>query len=179
MLLQNAGGENISAYCILDSDYHTPGEIRRRIEDANNKNVRLHIWRRKTVANTNDIPRKKFACLPPRPFAILKSWVTSAPIGRAFSPLVYGWFVTQGFALGWDRAGLWPLLRRILARDNRAVPSLSLSSIPSTLEPSAGGRMIAAAGNRGGGKSELRRAVCRITSGIPVSKLEDGQCNRK
>src|SRR5215468_3850984 len=30
-----------------------------------------------------------------------------------------------------------------------------------------------------GGKSELRRAVCRITSGIPASRLEDGQCHRK
>jgi len=39
--------------------------------------------------------------------------------------------------------------------------------------------MIAAGRKPGGGKSELRRAVCRITSGIPVSKLEDGQCNRK
>ena len=32
---------------------------------------------------------------------------------------------------------------------------------------------------RRGGKSELRRAVCRITSGIPASRLEDGQCHRK
>jgi hypothetical protein len=31
----------------------------------------------------------------------------------------------------------------------------------------------------GGGKSELRRAVCRITSGGGVSKLRYGQCNRK
>jgi len=38
-------------------------------------------------------------------------------------------------------------------------------------------RMVAPACR--GGKSELRRAVCRITSGIPASKLEDGQCHRK
>ena len=30
-----------------------------------------------------------------------------------------------------------------------------------------------------GGKSELRRAVCRITSGKPVSKPADGKCHRK
>ncbi len=30
----------------------------------------------------------------------------------------------------------------------------------------------------GGGKSELRRAVCRITSGTQASRPEDGQCNR-
>ena len=32
---------------------------------------------------------------------------------------------------------------------------------------------------RGRGKSELRRAVCRITSGGGVSKRRYGQCNRK
>ncbi len=31
----------------------------------------------------------------------------------------------------------------------------------------------------GGGKSELRRAVCRITSGTEASKPLDGQCNRE
>jgi len=31
----------------------------------------------------------------------------------------------------------------------------------------------------GGGKSELRRAVCRITSGTWASKPMDGQCHRK
>src|SRR6185437_9091219 len=47
----------------------------------------------------------------------------------------------------------------------------------------AGGRAIAAAQNlrvlSGGGKSELRRAVCRITSGTDGSSHPDGQCNRK
>jgi len=32
---------------------------------------------------------------------------------------------------------------------------------------------------RGGGKSELRRAVCRITSGTAGANQPDGQCNRK
>src|SRR6266568_5613142 len=44
-------------------------------------------------------------------------------------------------------------------------------------------RAVAAgsSGNRdaGGGKSELRRAVCRITSGTWASKPMDGQCHRK
>jgi len=31
----------------------------------------------------------------------------------------------------------------------------------------------------GGGKSELRRAVCRITSGMWASRPADGQCHRK
>ena len=31
----------------------------------------------------------------------------------------------------------------------------------------------------GGGKSELRRAVCRITSGTDASRHLDGQCNRE
>ena len=41
----------------------------------------------------------------------------------------------------------------------------------------AGGR--AQARFAGGGKSELRRAVCRITSGTWASKPMDGQCHRK
>ena len=32
---------------------------------------------------------------------------------------------------------------------------------------------------RGGGKSELRRAVCRITSGIQASRPGDGKCHRE
>jgi len=51
MLLQNAGGEDIRAYCILDSDYHTPNEIEARQKDAEAKNVRLHVWQRKEIEN--------------------------------------------------------------------------------------------------------------------------------
>ena len=47
----------------------------------------------------------------------------------------------------------------------------------------ADGWMIAAARAQkalgGGGKSELRRAVCRITSGTDGSSHPDGQCNRE
>jgi hypothetical protein len=56
MLLQNAGGDEISAYCILDSDYHTPKEVETRQKDAEAKNVRLHIWLRKEIENYLVIP---------------------------------------------------------------------------------------------------------------------------
>lgn len=56
MLLQNAGGEDISAYCILDSDYHTPDEIEARCKDARAKRVRLHIWERKEIENYLVVP---------------------------------------------------------------------------------------------------------------------------
>jgi hypothetical protein len=51
MLLRNVGGEEISAYCVLDSDYHTPTEIEARQKDAQAKNVRLHVWQRKEIEN--------------------------------------------------------------------------------------------------------------------------------
>jgi energy-coupling factor transporter ATP-binding protein EcfA2 len=56
MLLQNAGGDEISAYCILDSDYHTPKEVETRQRDAEAKNVRLHVWLRKEIENYLVIP---------------------------------------------------------------------------------------------------------------------------
>jgi hypothetical protein len=56
MLLQNAGGDDISSYCILDSDYHTPTEIESRMKDAAAKNVRLHIWQRKEIENYLVVP---------------------------------------------------------------------------------------------------------------------------
>jgi hypothetical protein len=39
--------------------------------------------------------------------------------------------------------------------------------------------ILAQAGVAGRGKSELRRAVCRITSGTRASKPADGECHRK
>jgi AAA ATPase domain/AAA domain, putative AbiEii toxin, Type IV TA system len=56
MLLQNAGGEEISVYCILDSDYHTPQEIEVRQKSAEAKNVRLHVWQRKEIENYLLVP---------------------------------------------------------------------------------------------------------------------------
>src|SRR5580658_7364278 len=41
------------------------------------------------------------------------------------------------------------------------------------------GRSLSASSDAGRGKSELRRAVCRITSGRPGSSPSDGKCHRK
>lgn len=51
MLLRNSVGEDISVYCILDSDYHSRGAIAKRYEDAKRTQVRLHIWSRKEIEN--------------------------------------------------------------------------------------------------------------------------------
>jgi hypothetical protein len=56
MLLRNAGGEEISTYCILDSDYRTPREIESRQNDAKVKNVRLHVWHQKEIENYLVVP---------------------------------------------------------------------------------------------------------------------------
>ena len=41
------------------------------------------------------------------------------------------------------------------------------------------GRSLPASSDAGRGKSELRIAVCRITSGRPGSSPSDGKCHRK
>src|SRR4029077_6808749 len=41
------------------------------------------------------------------------------------------------------------------------------------------GRPLPASSDAGRGKSELHRAVCRITSGRPGSSPSDGKCHRK
>lgn len=51
MLLQNAVGESIITYCVLDSDYHTPEEVAQRKGQAKDRNVQLHIWSRKEIEN--------------------------------------------------------------------------------------------------------------------------------
>ncbi len=56
MILQNAGGEDITVYCILDKDYHTDEEINQRRAEANDRNVQLHIWSRKEIENYLLIP---------------------------------------------------------------------------------------------------------------------------
>jgi len=49
--LQNAVGESIMTYCVLDSDYHTPEEISERYQQAKDRNVQLHIWTQKEIEN--------------------------------------------------------------------------------------------------------------------------------
>ena len=51
MLLQNEAGESIITYCLLDFDYHTPGEINERLKQARERSVQLHIWSRKEIEN--------------------------------------------------------------------------------------------------------------------------------
>ena len=56
MLAHNALGETVRVYCILDSDYYTPEVIRRRQEEAEKRNVELHIWEQKEIENYFILP---------------------------------------------------------------------------------------------------------------------------
>ena len=51
MTLQNAMGENIQVYCILDRDYYTDEEIANRYQEAKERNINLHIWSQKEIEN--------------------------------------------------------------------------------------------------------------------------------
>lgn len=56
MFLENAAGEGIVTYCILDSDYHTREEIDERLEEAKTRNISLHIWHKKELENYLLVP---------------------------------------------------------------------------------------------------------------------------
>jgi hypothetical protein len=56
MLLKNAIGEDVVAYCVLDSDYRPSDEIAERLQDAKKRGVQLHIWRRKEIENYILVP---------------------------------------------------------------------------------------------------------------------------
>jgi energy-coupling factor transporter ATP-binding protein EcfA2 len=56
MLLKNSMDEAITAYCILDSDYHTREEIEDRLRQATDRNVELHIWSAKEIENYLVLP---------------------------------------------------------------------------------------------------------------------------
>lgn len=82
MFLQNAGGEGIVTYCILDSDYHTPDEINERMQDAKARNISLHIWKKKELENYLLVPtaihrfieqRIEKGKKPPSLYALLKA----------------------------------------------------------------------------------------------------------
>jgi len=51
LFVKNAMGEDIAMYCVLDSDYHTRTEIRKRLRQAKDRNVRLYVWKRKEIEN--------------------------------------------------------------------------------------------------------------------------------
>lgn len=56
LFLKNSGGEEITTYCIFDSDYHTSEEINNRYEQSNRRKIQLHIWTRKEIENYLLIP---------------------------------------------------------------------------------------------------------------------------
>jgi hypothetical protein len=56
MFLKNSMDEAITAYCILDSDYHTLEEIEERRQQAAERNVQLHIWSEKEIENYLIVP---------------------------------------------------------------------------------------------------------------------------
>jgi predicted ATPase len=56
MMLKNAAGENVRAYCILDSDFHCPELIADREAEAVEKEVELFVWPRKEIENYLLIP---------------------------------------------------------------------------------------------------------------------------
>ena len=56
LFLKNAGGDDITSYCILDSDYHTPEQIGSRMESARRHSVQLHVWSRKEIENYLLVP---------------------------------------------------------------------------------------------------------------------------
>jgi hypothetical protein len=51
MSLRKAIGQSIRSYCIFDSDFHTPGQVAEREAEAVEKNLDLHIWKRKELEN--------------------------------------------------------------------------------------------------------------------------------
>ena len=56
IFLENAAGEGIVTYCILDSDYHVREEIDQRLKEAKGKNISLHIWQKKELENYLLVP---------------------------------------------------------------------------------------------------------------------------
>jgi hypothetical protein len=73
MLMKNAIDERIIVYCILDSDYHTPEEKEERQREAGDRDVNLHIWKKKEIENYLVVP------------AALQRVITSR-IGRRVQP---------------------------------------------------------------------------------------------
>ena len=56
MFLENAAGEGITTYCILDSDYHTQEEIDERFKEAKARKISLHVWQKKELENYLLVP---------------------------------------------------------------------------------------------------------------------------
>ena len=56
MTMQNAMGESITVYCVLDSDIHTSQSKLERKEEALRRGVQLHIWSMKEIENYLVVP---------------------------------------------------------------------------------------------------------------------------
>jgi hypothetical protein len=54
--LKNAGGDDITTYCLFDSDYHTQEQITVRQKEAASHGVELHIWSKKEIENFLIVP---------------------------------------------------------------------------------------------------------------------------
>lgn len=46
----------VKVYCVLDSDYHPPSEVEKRLKEAQQRGVELHIWSRKEIENYLLVP---------------------------------------------------------------------------------------------------------------------------
>ncbi len=57
MLLLNSFKEKLIVYCILDSDYHSEIEISERLDEAKEKGIELHIWKKKEIENYFIVPQ--------------------------------------------------------------------------------------------------------------------------
>lgn len=56
MVLRNSVGEEVTTYCVFDSDYHTGSAITTRKKEAKDRNVELHIWCKKEIENYLLVP---------------------------------------------------------------------------------------------------------------------------
>lgn len=56
MALTNAVNQDITTFCILDRDYRTEDELRKREDEAASVGVRLHVWGMKELENYLLVP---------------------------------------------------------------------------------------------------------------------------
>jgi hypothetical protein len=56
LTLQNAIGEDITTFCLLDRDYHATEEVTARVSEGERVGVRLHVWAMKEIENYLLVP---------------------------------------------------------------------------------------------------------------------------